>query len=43
VMGDKWIVPGDKDGLVVPDGYIISFVHITPQNFYFGLLLENTK
>jgi hypothetical protein len=43
VTGDKWILPSDEDGPVVPDGYVISFMHITPQNFYFGLLFENTK
>jgi hypothetical protein len=27
VMGVEWIVPGDEDELVVPDGYIVSFMH----------------
>jgi hypothetical protein len=27
VTGDEWIIPRDEDGSVVPDGYIISFVH----------------
>jgi hypothetical protein len=28
VTGDEWIVPGDEDGPVVPDGYIILFMHL---------------
>jgi hypothetical protein len=27
VIGDKWLVPGNEDGPVVPNGYVISFVH----------------
>jgi hypothetical protein len=27
VMGDEWIVPGNEDESVVPDGYIVSFMH----------------
>jgi hypothetical protein len=27
VRRDEWLVPGNKDGPVVPDGYVVSFVH----------------
>jgi hypothetical protein len=27
VMGDKWLVPSNEDGLVVPDGCVVLFVH----------------
>jgi hypothetical protein len=27
VRGDEWIVPSNEDEPVVPDGYIVSFVH----------------
>jgi hypothetical protein len=27
VKGDEWVVPGNEDEPVVPDGYVISFVH----------------
>jgi hypothetical protein len=27
VTGDEWIVPSDEDGSVVPNGYIVSFMH----------------
>jgi hypothetical protein len=27
VNGDEWVVPGNEDGPVVPDGYIVSFMH----------------
>jgi hypothetical protein len=27
VIGDEWLVPGNEDGPVVPDGYVVSFVH----------------
>jgi hypothetical protein len=27
VTGDGWLVPGNEDGPVVPDGYVVSFMH----------------
>jgi hypothetical protein len=27
VRGDKWIIPGNKDDPLVPDGYVVSFMH----------------
>jgi hypothetical protein len=28
VTGDEWLIPGNEDGPVAPDGYVVSFVHV---------------
>jgi hypothetical protein len=45
VNGDEWVVPGNEYGPVVPDDYIVSFVHFhehklasPPHRFLHGLL-----
>jgi hypothetical protein len=45
VMGVKWLVLGNEDGPVLPDGYVISFLHFherglpsLPHKFLRGLL-----
>jgi hypothetical protein len=41
----KWLIPGNEDWLVLPDGYVISFLHFherelssLPHKFLRGLL-----